>query len=326
MSIPHKIDWIKQHGELMNKPENTSDVQKQVDKEHQIQAKGSMPGHDIEGAVADGLIGAIDTAATLQTYLGAPTGIISMLDIYNINNSYKPVLLNVNIDSYRKAGGGVKPTRAQRLAEDSYDAFINAATYIDDILYGLPSGETIGTDYYKRIEKCEYVEEEEVITEDESYFDKKTKTMNKIKVPKMKNKPAPPWKYMFIRTKPKGNALYRMGLGDKKSKDSGLIFSILEDIIDLNPFRIGRMFKDTKDTKGEYKNCTTLPRNTHSKIKYYDQYNNELPLSDIPSGKTIEMFKNGDKASGNFSMCTTNKFILLVLIVLVLIILYKLLM
>jgi hypothetical protein len=255
-----------------------------------------------------------------------------MLDIYNINNSSKPkvpVVSNVNIDSYRKAGGGVKPTPSSLLAVDSYDAFINAATYIDDILYGLPSGETIGTDYYKQIEKCEYVEEEEVIKEDESYLDKKTNTMKKRKVLKMKNKPAPPWKYMFIRTKPKGNALYRMGLGDKKSKDSGLIFSILEDIIDLNPFRIGRMFKDTKDTKDtkrEYKNCTTAQRNQNSKIKYYDQYNNELPFSDIPSGKTIEMFKNGDKASGNFSMCTTNKFILLVLIVLVLIILYKLLM
>jgi hypothetical protein len=149
-------------------------------------------------------------------------------------NIFKSILPFTN-DSKLQAvySAGYKGKYPSNQDTDMYNDFINSTTLVDDILFGLPRGEPIGTDYFKRIEKC-------VLKKPKKSGEEEEKVL--------------PWKYMFIRTKPKGDALHRMGVGDKDAKDNGLIFSVLEDLLDLDPFRISRMFKsDKKPTL--YKNC-----------------------------------------------------------------------
>ena len=160
-------------------------------------------------------------------------------------------------------------------------------TYVDDILFGLPDDRPIvGTNYYKIIGKCKYSPTlEEAEEEDGSYYIKKT------------NKP-PINKWAYIRTKPTGKTLYKLGIGSKNSNDKGLLFSMVEDILDLNPFKLAsfslRTPKDIHPNK--FDDCVTVNKVTDADVKYYDENLTPVIQGNVnypdPQADTIEMFQN----------------------------------
>jgi len=306
MSISEIEDWLGNHIRIMDKKSNRSNVKNQLDVEKEIRKNKKITVEpdtfNTINTTINGLYGLTTAALGLGSFSAIPMGI----NLRNIDTSgFKNTDSDRNIDTLQKATG---VTRQNSI--DEYDEFMNAASYLDDILYGLPSGDTIGTNYYKQIEKCQIEEEGggEEVQEGSN----------------------PPWKHMYIRTKPIGNALYRLGIGGEDSRDNGLIFSLIEDIIDLDPFRISRMFSDNdndddndKQEDSKYKNCSSKLRNQDPNIKYFDKYNNEIPA---PTGEYIEMFETGKdikdikdiKYSKNkyYAYILTTIFIILIIIVL----------
>jgi len=162
---------------------------------------------------------------------------------------------------------------------------------VDDIIFGLPNDTpVVGTNYYKVIGDCEYfpLEKEEVEEEDGSFIYKD----------KVDTRP-PKKKWAYIRTKPTGKTLYKLGIGDKNVTDKGLLFSMVEDILDLNPLNIYNMSKNPpKDLlPGTFKNCRTTKKVQETGIKYYDDNLVEIKKGDksqipYPTEKNIEMFQN----------------------------------
>ena len=320
MSIPNRLKWRDTHTQLLNKEENKTNVMIKI-KAEKNEEKPESAWTDGQGWGMEAGLGGLELITAISAYF-------PNLSVSSIKSLYDIVKLHITGNSFDTAPAVLNRPHNFWYTMDpvataevvNYDDMMNAVTRIDDILYGLPSGETVGTNYYKQIEKCEY---NKPLLEEETYIDS---TGNKRTKKVLHTKPTeePPWKWMYIRTKPKGDALNRLGTGSKQTKDNGLIFSILEDIIDLNPFRIGRMFKKNptdKNNKNTYKNCTKHIKHTDTDIKYFDKYNNELKgKEDIPQGETIEMFSNINSVNKYYSWCLTSIFIILVLIVL-----YKLL-
>jgi hypothetical protein len=323
MSIPNQLNWRNTHKDILQNKANNTDVMDQIKKENN-ETKPLPWWEDSQGWLMSAGLGSLEVITGISAFapnlsdgpgrVSAVNDLYDMVKLHVVGNTWDtaPAILNrphdFTYDMY--------PIAQEEVAH--YNNLMNAATRIDDILYGLPSGETVGTNYYKQIEKCKYnipyISEETNETHTDSSGNTIT-TKSYIK----KQKKEPPWKWMYIRTKPKGDALNRLGTGSKKTKDNGLIFSILEDLIDLNPFRIGRMFKDDT-TEKEYINCSSKKRRPDTDIKYFDKYNNELKGKDIPLEETIEMFSNINSVNKYYSRCLTSIFIILVLIVL-----YKLL-
>ena len=275
MSIPNKDYWPGKHKDRITL--NKTDVQKEVDNE---KVKWDLPKPVDESGW--------DMFFSGFKKVGDITGVSGLLEKKGVipkdmsNTKSKAI----HSDGY----AGDYPNNADKV---SYNSMMNASTYLDDILYGLPRGEPIGLNYYKRIQKCKYRN-------------------------KKKTDPPAPWKYMYVRTKPKGDALWRMGIGSEETEDNGLIFSVLEDLLDLNPFRLARMGQYTKKGStakdySKYTNCTTT--NIHpGNIGFYDQHNNKIKN---PPQDTIEMFNNQyGRKSKNSKYIFTSLFILLILIVL----------
>jgi len=179
-----------------------------------------------------------------------------------------------------------------------YNKFNRAGNYLDDILWGLPGKGPLGENRYIELEKCIPIEEEEG-----DYIGEV------------------PSKYMYIRGKPKGDALSRMGLAKNNStSDKGLLFSVAEDILDLDPIRLGKMM--TTDSRGpKYKNCQNVPI-TDKTAKFYDSNDNLIPK---PNKDSIEMFTNNKNGKyGKYGKLSIY-LISILFIILIIIILYKLL-
>ena len=220
-----------------------------------------------------------------------------------------------NWDTRRKI---VNPSNQS--AKDSYDDFNRAVTYVDDILYGIPGIKPMGENYFQETsEKC---------------------------ILKKKSTPATPTKnkWTYIRNKAKGNALYRLGLGKKDVKDSGLFMSVVEDVLDVSPSRLVRIMEgesEFEEEGGLYENCKTVNLSSFGSdpdYKFYDKYTNELTTSDpkvveIKKVKTIEMFKNKSSTlpiQYKTSQKTSHEYIInmvckLCILILALIVIYKIL-
>lgn len=207
-----------------------------------------------------------------------------------------------------------------QLAKDSYDDFNRAVTYVDDILYGTPGIKPMGENYFQETgEKCILKKESTTPT-------------------------TPKNKWTYIRNKAKGDALYRLGVGDNKVKDSGLFMSVVEDVLDVSPSRLVRIMEGQsqfEEEEGLYENCKTVNLSSFSSdqdYKFYDKNTNELATSDpkvieINNAKTIEMFKNKSSTlptQYKTSQKTSHEYIInmvckLCILILALIVIYKIL-
>lgn len=207
--------------------------------------------------------------------------------------------------------------RFTNMEYDKVKSMKTIKTSVDDILFGLPNDTPIvGTNYYKIIGKCKYNPTfEETEEEDGSYYMKKT----------VSNKP-PTNKWAYIRTKPTGKTLYKLGIGSKNSNDKGLLFSMVEDILDLNPFKLASFALRTPTDlhPGKFDGCVTVKKITDAGVKYYDENLTQVnPGNDNypdPNVDTIEMFRN--------NILEHNKSYLIMIklsfIIIILFILYKL--
>ena len=177
-----------------------------------------------------------------------------------------------NLDTRRKI---VNPSDPH--AENSYDDFNRAVTYVDDILYGIPGIPPMGENYFKET--------------NETCILKKPNTSAKLKN-----------KWTYIRNKARGDALYRLGIGDKKTKDKGLLMSVVEDLLDVSPSRLVRILKQESQFEEEeiYTNCKNVKLTNFGDIKstiFYDKDDNVIEhndkrVIDIRNAGTIEMFQN----------------------------------
>ena len=177
-----------------------------------------------------------------------------------------------------------------------YEDIMEAGYYLDEILWGLPGKQNTDKNIYQQIDTCEFNEEEEE-----------------------EGEVAPP-KYIFNRVRPKGDALSRMGLSEAgTTNDKGILFSMVEDILDIDPLRFFNM--ETKNT-GKYKNCMSVTLNEGPDTAVFHDINgNPLPQDKTPAkGETIEFFTQQPTKNNKI-----NCVISVLIFILIFILLYKLL-